>query len=374
MRPLKRLMIFGFVMATASALVGWPPVAAYADSIRDAQWHLDALAADRVHKISRGAGVTVALIDTGVSTDSPDLSDAVAAGTDLLPDPIGDGRDDINGHGTQMAGIIAGRGHGGGRGVLGIAPEAKILPIRSPINAITTHDYVTQAVIFAKQHGANVINMSFGGMDDTVLHNAIRDAKAADIVVVASSGNLDGPRGDYPGKYPEVLTVGASNQDGGIADFSQTGPQVDVVAPGVDIVTTGISGSGYYEGSGTSEATAVVSGAVALVRARFPELSADEVVHRITATARDAGKPGRDDEYGYGRLDVLRALTADVPAAAPSSASSSPDTSPPNGLGQQAGTERTSPLLVAGVAAGGVLLVGGLLVAFLVGRGRGRRR
>ncbi|AGL15219.1 type VII secretion-associated serine protease mycosin [Actinoplanes sp. N902-109] len=360
---------FRVVMAlvAATVAVAWTAAPAAADSVRDKQWHLDALDIGKAHRITRGAGVTVALIDTGVAAEHRDLAASVRPGIDLLPRPLGDGRQDIAGHGTQMAGVIAGRGHGSGDGVLGIAPQADILPIRAPTNATTTHDYMTRAVAFAREQGADVINMSFGGSDDAILHDAIRSAQAADIVLVASSGNIGGRGGDFPGGYPEVLTVGALDRDGAIADFSVTGPQVDLTAPGVDIVTTGISGSTYYRGSGTSEACAIVSGAAALVRARFPDLSAAEVVHRLTATATDAGPRGRDDSYGYGRLDLVQALTAEVPAVAtaPDQPSDAPAAAAPQ---QRALPERVSPLVVTGIAAAGVLVVGGVLVAVLLRR------
>jgi type VII secretion-associated serine protease mycosin len=362
-------------VVAALGVVGWTAAPAMADSVRNQQWHLSALRMSKAHQITRGAGVTVALIDTGVAAKHQDLADAVLPGVDLLPDPLGDGRQDPDGHGTEMAGIIAGRGHDSGDGVLGIAPEAKILPVRAPTNVTTTSDYVTQAVAFAKKQGADVINMSFGGSDDPVLHAAIREAHAADIVLVASSGNAGGPGGDFPGGYPEVLTVGAADRNGKIADFSVTGPQVDLTAPGVDIVTTGISRSGYYRGSGTSEASAIVSGAAALVRAEYPDLPAAEVVHRLTATATDAGPDGRDDTYGHGRLNLIEALTADVPA----DARPAPTQPGPAAAGKvfpqpKAMPTRTSPVLIAGAAAGAVLMLGGLLVGFLVVRSRRRSR
>ncbi|WP_306216365.1 S8 family serine peptidase, partial [Actinoplanes sp. RD1] len=265
-----------------------------ADGVRAAQWHLTALDIRTAHRVSLGAGVIVALVDTGVDAAHDDLADAVAPGTDLFPDPIGDGRDDIDGHGTEMAGIIAGRGHGARSGALGIAPAATILPIRGPIKTMATSEFMVRAVAFARGRGARVVNMSFGTGDTEVLRSAVRAAVAADMVVVAASGNVGSGAGEFPGRYPEVLTVGAVGRTGKVADFSVTGPQVDLTAPGVDIVTTGIGRTGYYRGSGTSEATAVVSGAAALVRAAHPELSAAEVVRRLTATAVDAGRKGRD--------------------------------------------------------------------------------
>lgn len=353
----------------AAALVGLTAVPAAADPIRDRQWYLTALQVSRAHGLTEGRGVTVAVIDTGVDAGHRDLAGAVMPGLDVYPNAKGDGREDLAGHGTEMAGIIAARGHSTSDGVLGIAPAAKILPIRAPIDGYASSGYMREAVAFAKKQGADVINMSFGTSDDVPLREAVRAAQAADIVLVAASGNKGAPGDDYPGKYPEVLTVGATDRNGKVAELSVTGSQVDLTAPGVDIATTGIYGSGYQQGSGTSQATAVVSGAAALIRAKFPDLSAAEVAHRLTATATDAGAPGRDDSYGYGRLDLVKALTAAVPPLA----ASSPSTEGKQAPAREAEAEpakRVSPLLFAGGAAIVVLLIGGLVVGLMLRRRR----
>lgn len=344
---------------------------AQADSIRDREWHLAALKIDEVHDITRGAGVTVAVIDTGVDAGHRDLAGAVMPGIDLLPDPIGDGRDDLDGHGTAMAGLIAARGHGDDDGVLGVAPAAKVLPIRTGIGGYGSSSYMTEAVAFAKRRGARVVNMSFGTSDDTPLREAVRAAQAADMVLVSSSGNKGAIGDDYPAKYPEVLAVGAVDDRGRIGKISVTGSHVDLTAPGVDIVSPGVFGSGYRVASGTSDATAIVSGAAALIRAKYPDLTAAEVVHRLTATATDAGAPGRDDAYGYGRLNLLKALTADVPALAPSAPAAGPGaTAGPAVADSDPAPRRTSPLVIGGVAIGLVLLLGGGVIALLLRRQR----
>lgn len=352
----------------AAALVGTSAVPAAADSVRDKQWHLTALAMARVQKITKGAGVTVAVIDTGVDAKHPDLKNAVVPGHDVYPNATGDGREDLDGHGTQMAGIIAGRGHGGANGVLGIAPAAKILPIRAPVNVFATSDSIAEAITFAVDHDAGVINMSFGSTDDEPLHDAIRKAQAADVVLVASVGNKKNLGSDYPGKYPEVLTVGATDSKGRIADFSVAGPQVDIVAPGAEMATTSVNNSGYCLCGGTSEATAVVSGAAALVRAKYPDLSAAEVVRRLTTTAADAGAKGRDDTFGYGRLDVLKALTADLPPA-PSRQASAPPVSPDGQADREPTSDSIPGLPVVGATIAVTLLVG-VVITLVVRRRR----
>ncbi|MFI6072016.1 S8 family serine peptidase [Actinoplanes sp. NPDC051343] len=369
-RP-ARVVLAVTLAAGVVALWGRP---AFADSIRDKQWYLASLGVARAHHITEGAGVTVALIDSGVNADHRDLRGAILLGTDVGSAAAGDGRKDTDGHGTEMAGIIVGRGHGSADGVLGIAPQAKILPISAPIGRFSGGGFMTQAVDFAIAHHAGVINMSFGSMDDDALHAAIRKAQAADIVLVASSGNDERPGYDFPGRYPEVVAVGAFGRDGKIAPFSVTGSQVDLAAPGMDIVTTSNrSADDYYQGQGTSEATAVVSGAAALLRAKFPDLSAAEIVHRLTATATDAGAKGRDDSYGYGRLNIVKALTADV-APLPSAAAgrSAAVTSAPAVVADEGDLPAAkSPLLLVGIVVGLLVVVG--LVAAVVVRGRQRR-
>jgi len=355
-----------FAVAAALSLIWSAAAPAAADSVRNRQWHLSTLKVAEAHKISKGAGVTVGLIDTGVDAKHRDLAGAILKGKDLV-DSKGDGRKDLNGHGTAMAGLIAGRGHGDASGILGVAPGAKILPLSITLGFFGSSAETSEAINVAADNGARVINMSISVGDDPPLREAIRAAQARDIVVVAGAGNK-GALGDaFPGKYPEVLTVGAVDRRGRIAEVSLTGPQVDLTAPGVEIYSTGIYGSGYRYGTGSSDATAIVSGAAALVRAKYPELSAAEVVHRLTATATDAGEPGRDDTYGYGRLNLLRALTADVPPATPAASAEPSDGSPAPAAGDSdAGPRRTSPVVVAGIAAFGVLVVGGVVVGLMV--------
>jgi len=355
--------------AAALALLGTAAAPAAADAVRDRQWYLSDLDIGKVQQISQGAGVTVALIDTGVDAKHRDLLGSVLPGHNTEHGTWNDstGREDLDGHGTNMAGIIAGRGHGTGDGILGIAPAAKILPISAPVQGRRSNSFMTEAIDFAIDHHVGVINMSFGSPGDEAMHNAIRKAQAADIVLVGAAGNRDQP-GDYPGKYPEVLTVGAYGENHKIASFSVTGPHVDIAAPGDRIVTTGIGPTGYDMTNGTSEATAVVSGAAALIRAKYPRLSAAEVVHRLTATADDAGPPGRDDTYGYGRLNLLRALTAKV---APLPATSTPVGSNSAAPGAPAPTDAgalpkpASALLLAEIVAG-LLLAGAIVVAIVL--------
>ncbi|MFG3709900.1 type VII secretion-associated serine protease mycosin [Micromonospora sp. NPDC047730] len=283
------------------------------DRIRSDQWHLRYLKVDQAHRISRGDGVTVAVPDTGVEPH-PDLRNNLLSGTDTISGGSGNGWQDRNGHGTGMAGLIAAHGQSRQLGALGIAPDAKILPIvSSSASNLGDADDLALGIEFAVSNGADVISVSSGGGASPRLIQAVRTALASDVVIVAGSGNIPFDRTvAYPARESGVLAVGGIDQAGRHAAISATGPEIDVVAPAVDIYSTSIDGK-YRKGTGTSGATAIVAGAAALIRSKYPYLPASEVVHRLTATAVDKGPPGRDDEYGYGVIDLVAALTADVP-------------------------------------------------------------
>ncbi|WP_434971364.1 type VII secretion-associated serine protease mycosin [Micromonospora peucetia] len=283
------------------------------ERIRGDQWHLRHLKVDKAHRITRGEGVTVAVPDTGVDAH-PDLHRNLLLGTDAIPGGNGNGQQDRNGHGTGMAGLIAAHGQSSDVGALGIAPSAKILPIMSSsADNLGDADDLALGIEFAISSGVDVISVSSGGNTSPRLTQAVRKALASNIVIVAGSGNvpLDGTVA-YPAREPGVIAVGGIDQAGRHAAVSVTGKELDVVAPAVDIYSTSIDGK-YRKGTGTSNSTAIVAGAVALIRSKYPYLPASEVAHRLTATAIDKGPPGRDDEYGYGVIDLVAALTADVP-------------------------------------------------------------
>jgi type VII secretion-associated serine protease mycosin len=353
--------------AVAVVFVGAAP--AQADAVRDDQWYLSTLEVARAQRITKGAGVVVGVVDQGVSAGHRDLKGAVLAGRDTVAQR-NNAHLDPDGHGTAMAGIIAARGRGGS-GLLGIAPEAKILPVR-PSNDTT---FAAAGIRWAASHGAKVINVSFaiGGSEN--LQAAVQEAAAADVVLVGAVGNSGDEDNalEYPVGYPEVLGVGAVDRHGTVAAFSQHGPQVDLVAPGTDIPTL-YPGDDYRTVRGTSDAAAIVSGAAALVRARFPDLSAAEVVQRLTSTAVDKGAEGRDDYYGNGQLDLMAALTAPGPAASTAPGPAASTAPGPAASTVPAGTEAPvaastpatddggggiSPLAL--VAAGAALLTGAVV-------------
>ncbi|MCK9877231.1 S8 family serine peptidase [Frankia sp. Ag45/Mut15] len=289
------------------------------------QWYQSALDLDRVQRISQGAGILVAVIDGGVDATSPKLRGQLVRGAGVGPDAAVDGwrDDDPDGHGTAMAGLVVGRVDGGPAQVRGIAPAAHVLPISTGAEADSAE--VAIAVHLAVDLGATIINLSLGSADDPTSdeREAVRYALAHDVIVVASAGNVepDDPPGDAaiinsPASIPGVVAVTGSTAHGGFWDGSAHGPQAVVAAPAPGIrapVPTSISADGLDTGSGTSNSAAIVSGVLALLRSAFPELTAANVIERLIRTARDAGPPGRDVEFGFGIIDPLAALTAAVP-------------------------------------------------------------
>ncbi|MEV4704002.1 S8 family serine peptidase [Actinoplanes sp. NPDC049316] len=341
---------------------------ARADSIRDKQWYWSPMKVSEAQKITKGAGVVVAVLDTGVDASHPDLRGAVLPGRQIVQNKPA-GNDDGVGHGTGMAGIIAGRGHGSGGGILGIAPQAKILPIR-PVN--DTY-FVAQGIRWAVDHGAKVITLAFEIDPSENLQSALKEAAAADVVLVGAAGNEadKGNDAEYPGAYPQVLTVGALDRRNKVAAFSNHGPQVDLAAPGVDI-TVPAPGDTYAEVEGSSVSAALVAGAAALIRAEHPDLSAAAVVDRLTSTAIDRGDKGRDDYYGAGQLDLMAALTAPQPKAtsAGPAATDAPVAAPGPAPADDDENGGIPPALI--VTAGVVLLAGATLAVFLLARRRTR--
>ncbi|SCE70875.1 type VII secretion-associated serine protease mycosin [Micromonospora tulbaghiae] len=309
-----------------------PAAAEDASRVRKDQWHLTFLKANEAHKISRGAGVLVAVPDTGVDPH-PDLSRNLLQGRNILTG-TDDGLHDTNSHGTAMAGLIAAHGSGRDIGALGIAPEAKILPIiSSTSDNYGEADNLAEAIDYAVTQHAGVISISSAGVTSEKLIRSVKNALAADIVVIAGVGNLpEAASIGYPAAEEGVIAVGGTDQAGNHTPISVTGSKIDVAAPAVDIYSTSYNGK-YSKGTGTSSATAIVAGAAALIRSKYPNLPAQEVAHRLTATAVDKGPPGRDDQYGYGVIDLVSALTADVPplgfessnVTPPASAEAAPD-------------------------------------------------
>jgi type VII secretion-associated serine protease mycosin len=361
--------------AVLCLLAGATP--AFADVARSRQWHLAALDVTAAHRLSRGDGVTVAVIDTGVDARHPDLAGNVLPGIDLIGGSD-DGRIDRDGHGTAMAGLVAAHGHGTGDGALGIAPRARILPVRASYGHVGDAGLTAQGIDLAVERGAQVILIAASTGAIARLSRAVENAVAHDVVVVASVGNRPSDVAvGYPARYPGVLAAGATGRTGGLAKVSVTGPEVVMTAPGVDIVSTDVR-RGYRIGTGTSDSAAILGGAAALVRAEFPDATAAEVIHRLTATATDKGAPGRDDRYGYGVLDLVSALTrTDIPAPAPPAPRASAAVPVPSVAIPEPLVDDSGPLLrftpafyLAATLAVLMLAVGGAVLIWLFARRR----
>lgn len=273
------------------------------------QWNLPIIETEQGWGVGKGSNqVVVGVVDTGVDLNHPDLKGHLLKGTNIVqPDasPI----DDV-GHGTHVAGIISAIVNNG-QGVAGMTWYNPVLPIKVLDQSGAGSTYaVAQGVIWATDHGAKVINMSLGNYADAnFLHDAIRYAFDHDVVLVAASGNDNTEQPGFPAAYPEVLAVAATDANKKRATFSNYGDYIDVSAPGVSIASTFMK-SQYAALSGTSMASPHVSALAALIRSVNPQLKNTEVMDVIRRTAEDLGPRGQDKYYGYGQIDVVKALQA----------------------------------------------------------------
>ncbi|MDI5966054.1 type VII secretion-associated serine protease mycosin [Streptomyces sp. SL13] len=368
--------------------------AAYADSIRDQQWPLTTLRAQTAWQTSKGKGITVAVLDTGVDAQHPDLTGSVLPAKDFIGFGAEPGDSTWARHGTAMAGIIAGHGHGPGDadGVMGIAPQAKILPVRVILEdtdpkrkqaRASRGGALAQGIRWAADHGADVINLSLGddsktAHPDSAEDDAVQYALRKGIVVVASAGN-SGQHGDpvsYPAAYPGVIAVAAVDHDGRRAAFSTSRWYADVAAPGVDVVIADPD-KHYYEGWGTSAACAYASGVVALIRAKYPTLSPAQIRSLLESTAEDRPSGGRDDAIGAGVIDPVAALAAAAklrPAAQAPVAAAYAKQYFGTGPTATAGSGGSGPGLAGYSAIGGLLMVAAAATVWLRARRADARR
>ena len=344
----------------------------------------------RLAPIANGAGVRVAVVDSGVDAEHPQLKGRVADGRDFLKNEP-DGRQDCVGHGTAVASIIA-AAKVGATPFHGLAPRATIVPIRISEQEVIDGKAVgdqgspadfADAIDFAADPDggdAQVINLSLVMVeDDTRVREAVARAIERGVVVVAAVGN-NGKPGDanltpYPADYPGVIGVGAIGADGLRAAYSQHGDYVDIMATGNQVTYAALH-AGQTTGDGTSYAAPFVAATAALIKQRFPTLTPAQVARRIIATADPAPGGRRSDEYGFGLLNPYRALTEtlgpDVPAAPAPVVMRTED---PAVLAQQARRAHSQDmaLLVAGIGTGVVALVGILTAVVRRGRRRGWR-
>ncbi|MFX0594081.1 S8 family serine peptidase [Melissospora conviva] len=318
------LRSFGTVVASLALVTGGvlvAPAPASADTVRGLQWYLDSLRIPEAHKISKGRGVTVAVVDSGVDASHPALAGRVLPGAGFGASAGSDGRRDAdtdNGHGTAMAGLIAGIG-GSDTVQLGIAPEAKILPVATGKPGRSVSE-VAQGIRWAVDSGADIVNISLrtsGHSQELV--EAVEYALARDVVVVAPAGNtVQSDVGiGQPASIPGVIAVTGTGRSGKFHSGSAYGRESVLATPIEDIIApvpTSASHNGYGVTTGTSSAAAIVSGIAALVLARYPDLDAANVVNRLIRTSSDLGPAGRDDRYGFGAVDPVAALKASVPS------------------------------------------------------------
>lgn len=306
--------------------------AAHADYIRDLEYWLDDYGIREAWAVSQGEGVTIAIIDTGVDGSVDDLSDAVIGGRDFSGVGSPDGQTGVGSsadHGTWVASLAAGHGYGpnGENGIKGAAPRAKILTASIGFGVGTSHsdDQIAEAVKWAVDAGADVINMSLtrNTLDwPTSWDEAFLYAYDNDVVVVAAAGNRGSGTSQVgaPATMPGVLVVGGLDRNGKASwDASSQGITIGVSAPSEELVGVN-QGGAYISWAGTSGATPIVAGVVALVRAAHPELDAGDVIHRITETARPVDGENTSAIYGHGLLDAAAAVSATVPRVDPTPA------------------------------------------------------
>ena len=279
------------------------------DPLLDQQWGLTAIGAPTVWSVTRGAGITVAVIDSG-SGPHPDLDANLDAGRTMFGsiDSVGVLDIDNAGHGSHVAGIIAAVANNA-IGGSGVAPQSRILPIRV-LDAQGSGDSkdVSKAVRYAVDSGTKVINLSLGGAtESTSLTAAIQYAVDRNVLVVAAAGN---GAADSPPKWPAAsdlaLAVTAVDRNNSVTSFDQRGDYIDLAAPGASILST--ASNDYKIQSGTSMAAAFVTGAAALLFAAQPSITAAQVRDVLQRTATDIGAPGRDTTFGYGLINLVAAF------------------------------------------------------------------
>ncbi|MBT2520409.1 S8 family serine peptidase [Arthrobacter sp. ISL-28] len=344
-RTVSALLSAALVGGVAATAIATAP-AAQADTWRDREYWLKEAGITKAWAVSKGANVKVAVIDSGVDGDHPDLKGAIAGGHDVSGAGTADGQKSIGAkpeHGTLVATMLAGRGHepppkksttsaksspspspsdSMPDGIMGVAPEAQILAVSTWLGSEnpggkSDQDQIPEAVRWAVDNGAKVINISLGSTSPEWPQSwdaAFLYAEQKDVVIVAAAGNrvAGNVQVGAPATIPGVLTVAGLDRNGQAStDSSSQGISIGVAAP-AEKLAGGLPGGSYAEWAGTSGATPIVSGVAALIRSEWPEMSAEQVINRIVSTATDAGAPGKDPLYGFGVLDAEAALKDDV--------------------------------------------------------------
>ncbi|WP_370077540.1 type VII secretion-associated serine protease mycosin [Streptacidiphilus sp. MAP12-16] len=392
------------VLCAAAALLPGNAAKATADSgvssIRATEWWLDSMhAPDQVWKVSTGSGITVAVIDSGVNANHPDLVGKVLPGQNFSK-LSGGATTDADGHGTGMASFIVGQGRGwNGQGMYGLAPGATVLPYRvvkqGANEAVASADFSVQlsaALRAAADSDAKIISISQGQPeDDPNVRNAVAYAFSKGKLIVAAVGN-DGKNGNpvnYPAGIPGVLGVAATDSRGQVTAESESGPQVALTADGDNMHNACVGPSGYCWSHGTSDSAALVSASAALLWSVHPSWTANQVIRVLINTANAGGKPGvHDDHFGYGVIRPRIALAtpgdpgaADVNPLIPVAATTAPPATStpaatagqaaPQAAKQSTGSSSSSSVLWIAIGAA-VVVLAGAVVAFILIRRRNR--
>jgi thermitase len=290
------------------------------DPLSTFQWALGKINAYGAWDVTTGSNIVVAVLDSGVNPDHPDLRGRVLPGYDFISNDS-DARDE-DFHGTNVAGIIAAAGDNG-EGVAGMCWQCQILPLRVIGSRGGSDENVVDGIEWALDNGARIINMSLGGPGNSrILREAVQEAARRNVLVVAAAGNEaeEGNPVEYPAAYDEVLAVGATDEADQRAYFSQIQPYVDISAPGWNIPSTAheLDLDAYGAYAGTSFSAPYVSGLAALLLSINPSLDANALREILVTNVVDLGQPGLDWEYGFGRIDAARAVNAvRIPAFEP---------------------------------------------------------
>lgn len=274
------------------------------------QWHLPKVSAPAAWDLTTGSSsVTVAVIDSGIDPYHPDLSNKLVAGYNYIGGSTSDTRD-VMGHGTAVAGVI-GADTNSGVGVAGLAWNTTIMPL-VVINSSNwaTYANIASAIMYAADNGAKVINLSLGGTSySSTLQNAVNYAWGKGAVIVAAAGNNSSSAGFYPAALNNVVAVSATDSSDNLLSFSNFGNWITVGAPGTYIYTTN-NGGGYGNWQGTSFASPQVAALAALLFAKNPSLSNQQVVDLMKHNSDDVGSSGFDTSFGWGRINAFRAVQA----------------------------------------------------------------
>ena len=349
------------------SLLDWPDDGSPSDPLFAAQGDLDQIGVpDAWHTTTGDPSVVVAVIDSGVDLTHPDLDGVSVVAPRNVVYNSSDVTDEV-GHGTHVVGTILAETDNA-VGVAGIAPKSKLMPVKvADADGFLSFSDILDAVDWARENGADIINMSLGGQLSSeqvaLAQPTFTAARAAGILMVAAAGNDGVPFRMYPASFNGVVSVSAVDRHDEIADFSNTGRAIDIAAPGVHLIST-VPDGGYDRYSGTSMASPHVAGVAALTWAARPDLAVDELEAVLRASAVDLGDPGHDTIYGDGRVDAEAALTEPVPDPLPNlepppiGAPLTIEMLAPTSRVNQTGSTYTVQLAITGEVADSVALLG----------------